>query len=90
MESSEINGPRIKWINGLKFLAGCAVLTGAVWFFSTGYTPPGIFGEVLRHNQANQIDASPFFYGDVENMTELEEGLMQLMEENGTQSAAEY
>ena len=89
MESSEKNGLKIKWINGLKFLVGCAVLTGAVWFFSTGYTPPGIFGEVLRHNQANHIDASPFFYGDVENMTELEEGLRQLMEENNAKSAAE-
>ncbi len=67
-----------KW---LKFLLGIFLLGGFVWFLSTGYTPPGILGEVIRHNQANQIDASPFFYGDVENMTELEEGLKALIEE---------
>ncbi|MCK4462543.1 MAG: hypothetical protein KAW46_12110 [candidate division Zixibacteria bacterium] len=38
-------------------------------------TTPGICGEVLRHNQSQDIDASPLFYTDVENMAELEEGL---------------
>jgi hypothetical protein len=64
----------------LKFLAGILILGSFVWLLTTGYTPPGILGEVIRHNQANDIDASPFFYGDVENMTELEEGLKELME----------
>ncbi len=67
-----------KW---LKFFLGIILLGSFFWFLSTGYTPPGILGEVIRHNQENNIDASPFFYGDVENMIELEEGLKELMEE---------
>ncbi|HDH58218.1 MAG TPA: hypothetical protein ENF16_06375 [Bacteroidetes bacterium] len=69
-------------VGWLKLLIGLTALVGVVWFFSTGYTPPGIFGEVIRHNQAHQIDASPFFYGDVENMTELEEGLKEIIANN--------
>ena len=42
--------------------------------FASGYTPPGVLGEVIRHNQRVDIDASPFFYGDVDNMMELIEG----------------
>ncbi|UCD93923.1 MAG: hypothetical protein JSU69_09140 [Candidatus Zixiibacteriota bacterium] len=48
-------------------------------FFASGYSPPGVCGEVLRHNQALDIDASPLFYSEVENMSELEEGLRQLL-----------
>ena len=51
-----------------------------VAFFASGYAPPGVWGKVLRHNQEMKIDASPFFYGDVENMTELENGLKELRE----------
>lgn len=72
-----------RWI---KFILGIVLLSTLVWFLSTGYTPPGILGAVIRHNQANDIDASPFFYGDVENMTELEEGLKELMEEQKVDS----
>ncbi len=70
------------YIAWMKLLLGMLALLCVVWFLSSGYTPPGIFGEVIRHNQANDIDASPFFYGDVENMTELEEGLKQLLKES--------
>ena len=70
----------------LKLLSGILILVGLVWLLSTGYTPPGILGEVIRHNQANAIDASPFFYGDVENMSELEEDLKNLMEEQKADS----
>jgi|GEM_PF-2331171 len=64
----------------LKFIVGVFILAGVIVFFSSGYTPPGVFGEVLRHNQEHKIDASPFFYGDVENMTEYEEGVRQMRE----------
>jgi hypothetical protein len=47
-------------------------------FFASGYSPPGPCGDVLRHNQARDIDASPLFYSEVENMTELERGVMLL------------
>jgi hypothetical protein len=63
-----------------RFLIGLLILTGLTMFFFSGYTPPGVFGEVLRHNQEHQIDASPFFYGDVENMHEYEEAVKKLRE----------
>lgn len=62
----------------LKFGVGLVVLSAPVTFFVSGYTPPGIFGEVLRHNQAHDIDASPLFYTEVENMPELEQGVKEL------------
>jgi hypothetical protein len=58
----------MKWI---KFTAGLLIIGGMAAFFASGYTPPGICGEVVRHNQQNNIDASPFFYGDVENFSEI-------------------
>jgi len=64
----------------VKFLGGLVVLAAMVLFFSSGYTFPGVFGEVIRHNQEHQIDASPFFYGDVENMAEYEAGVKELRE----------
>ncbi len=47
-------------------------------FFASGITPPGVAGEVLRHNQVNKIDASPLFYSEVENMRDLERGVQVL------------
>ena len=67
----------------LKFGVGLVVLSALVAFFASGYTPPGAFGEVLRHNQAHDIDASPLFYTEVENMPELEQGVKKLREEAG-------
>jgi hypothetical protein len=62
----------------LRFAAGVALLSLTVMLFASGYSPPGLCGEVLRHNQEHGIDASPLFYSDVENMGELEEGLAML------------
>ena len=62
----------------LRFFAGLLLLALLVLFFASGYTPPGIAGEVLRHNQACDIDASPLFYTEVEHMHELEAGLAEL------------
>lgn len=64
-----------------KFLIGLAILILMVCFFSSDYTPPGIFGEVLRHNKECDIDASPLFYSEVENMSELEEGVRILRQQ---------
>jgi len=66
-----------RWV---RFIIGLALLALAVVFFSSGYSPPGAFGEVLRHNQELSIDASPLFYSEVENMAELEKGLIELIE----------
>lgn len=68
----------LKWV---KLMAGLVILALMVLFFSSGYSPPGIAGEVLRHNQRLRIDASPLFYDEVENMSDLENGLAQLMRE---------
>ena len=59
----------------LRLAVGLALLASIVGFFASGYTPPGPLGEVLRHNQELDIDASPLFYTEVENMQELEAGL---------------
>jgi hypothetical protein len=65
----------------LKFGVGLVVLSALVVFFASGCTSPGAFGEVLCHNQAHDIDASPLFYTEVENMPELEQGVKELREE---------
>ena len=64
-----------------RFVIGLAIIAALFGFFSSGYSPPGVFGEVLRHNQAVGIDASPLFYSEVENMAELEDGVQELIEE---------
>jgi len=61
-----------------RFFCGLALLGLFAAFFASGYSPPGMLGEVLRHNQQNDIDASPLFYSEVENMRELEEGVAEL------------
>jgi len=59
----------------IKFFFGLLILSGVFLFFASGVTPPGLAGEVLRHNQTADIDASPLFYSEVENMSDLEDGL---------------
>ncbi|UCC43173.1 MAG: hypothetical protein JSU65_08460 [Candidatus Zixiibacteriota bacterium] len=59
-------------------MIGLACLTLFAGFFMSGITPPGACGEVLRHNQANNIDASPLFYSEVEHMSALEEAVRQM------------
>ena len=59
----------------LRFLAGLLIFAAVAWLFASGYSPPGVCGEVLRHNQAMNIDASALFYQDVEHASALEEGV---------------
>lgn len=73
-----MSGVSQRWLRFLIGLIGLVLFGG---FFASGYTPPGVFGEVLRHNQACDIDASPLFYSEVENMAELEQGLRLLLED---------
>lgn len=78
----------------LKLAAGSALLGIIVMVLFSGYIPPGILGDVIRHNRDANIDASPFFYGDVENMTEILDEAEQmhrdalLYEVNNTQTEA--
>lgn len=62
----------------LKLLVGTILLGLLVLVLFSGYTPPGILGEVVRHNQEADVDTSPFFYGDVEKMTEIFEEAEQM------------
>ncbi len=59
----------------LRFCGGLIALALFAGFFASGYSPPGAFGEVLRHNQKCDIDASPLLYSEVEHMAELEAGV---------------
>ena len=65
----------VRW---LRFVLAVAVLALFIGFVASGVTPPGVFGEVLRHNQAEDIDASPLIYTDVEHMQDLEKGVREL------------
>ena len=51
-----------------RLAAGTMLLTFVVLLLMQGYAPPGPAGEVFRHNLANQIDATPFFYTEVESL----------------------
>jgi hypothetical protein len=64
-----------RWVRFVIGLTGLALFAA---FFMSGVTPPGVFGEVLRHNQTHDIDASPLFYSEVEHMQALEEGVRQM------------
>lgn len=64
----------------LRFALGLAALTAFFGFFASGWTPPGAAGTVLRSNQRNDIDASPLFYSDLENMPQIEADIRALRE----------
>jgi len=72
---------------GLRFVIGLAGLVLFISFFASGYTPPGIAGEVLRHNRENEIDASPLIYTDLENINEILDDVRQLRQDALTESA---
>lgn len=65
----------------LRFLSGLALLVLMILFFASGWSPPGVCGEVLRHNQVNDIDASPLIYSEVEHMAQLEAGVWEMRRE---------
>jgi hypothetical protein len=72
----------------VRFAAGLAALALLAAFFMSGITPPGACGEVLRHNRAYAIDASPLFYSEVANMATLEEGVRQMRQRAAACEAA--
>ncbi len=63
-----------------RFLSGLLLLSLLIIFSASGYSPPGVFGEVLHYNQTNNIDDSPMFYSEVENMSKPEDGVKALRE----------
>ena len=72
------------WPQWRRFLIGVICLTGAVFFFTRGPTPPGVLGEVIRHNQAAAIDAASLVPYDVENIVEIQAGLTEWWEKPDT------
>jgi hypothetical protein len=78
---------KLPGIGVLRFIAGLSMLAGFIWFFASGYSFPGVFGEVLRHNQSYNIDASPLFYSEVEHMSALEEGARVMIDKLQRKSA---
>ena len=63
-----------------RFAVGLVLLAMFAGLFMSGFTPPGIAGEVVRHNRLHDIDASPLLYSEVEHMQQLEEGVRQMRE----------
>ncbi|MBU1320666.1 MAG: hypothetical protein KKG33_02970 [candidate division Zixibacteria bacterium] len=78
-----------RFIAWSKFAIGLCMLLLMVTLFASGYTLPGVFGEVVRHNQATDIDASPLFYSEVENMSDLEDGVRVMMEQARSMPSSE-
>ncbi|MBD3170478.1 MAG: hypothetical protein GF307_13420 [candidate division Zixibacteria bacterium] len=62
----------------LRLVIGLILFSSIFMFFASGIFPPGIAGEVLRHNQAENIDASPLLYSEVEHMQKLEQRVKQM------------
>ena len=65
----------------LRLAIGLALLGAFIGTIMSGVTPPGVAGEVLRHNRAANIDASPLFYSDVEHMADLERAVAEMRED---------
>ena len=58
-------------------LAIFSVLFLAFYLLVINSSPPvGMVGDVVRNNIAEDIDASPLFYAEVEHMGELEDGIL--------------
>ncbi len=63
------------YIRWFRFFVGLAVMLGVAFILASGLTPPGVLGEGIRHNRESFIDATPLFYSEVENMSDLEDAL---------------
>ncbi len=64
-----------------RFIIGLAALALFYSLFASGLNPPGITGEVLRHNRANNINASPLWYRDLEDINSYERDVHRMREE---------
>ncbi len=61
-----------RWI---RFFIGLFILGLLFLMLAFGPMPTGVLGWTLRNNRAQNIDASPLFYTDVERMPILEQSL---------------
>jgi hypothetical protein len=64
----------------VRFVAGFLLLATVVLGLMQGYTPPGVVGEVLRHNIREGIDATPLFYTESEASYEAERAIRNTLE----------
>ncbi len=51
------------------------MLVGILVLAAHGGAPPGITGEVIRHNQDTGVDATPYFYTEAEHIHDLQDEL---------------
>lgn len=56
----------------VKFCLGICLLLGLILLVMFAPVPPGITGDVIRHNQFAEIDATPLIYSDLDYMQDLE------------------
>ena len=72
----------------LRFTIGLILLLGFAYILSRGVSPPGVAGEVLRHNMRHGIDATPLFYTEIEDSGVFDgsELLLQKLRRQGTDS----
>jgi len=73
----------------VRLALGLTVFASATALLMSGWTPPGVAGEVIRHNQALGLDASPLFYSDVEDMVSLEASARTLHERQAHPASGE-
>ena len=60
-----------------KFILGLLLISGLALYLGSGLAPPGPIGDVIRNSHAHEIDATALFYGDLDNMQEIERDLAQ-------------
>ena len=82
-------GGRQAALRWLRFLVGLTALVLFVALLASGVTPPGIAGDVLRHNRACDIDASPMVPSEVDHMRQLEARVRQMRAEARDRAASE-
>ncbi len=59
----------------LRFLIGVLLIGGLALLLGSGLTPPGAAGAVIRNNHEQQIHATALFYGDSDDMPQIERDL---------------
>lgn len=78
MEKAKAENTKRGLIPWLKLAGGILSLAVIVSVIASGYTPPGILGQVLRNNRQNDIDASPLLYSEVEQMARFEKDVREM------------
>ncbi len=65
----------------IRFFVGLFLIFGLFIILASSSPPVGVTGDVLRHNLEADIDATPLFYSEVENIVEIDRKLQELRRE---------